>query len=91
MLLRTENEVWRYQVIQRRPDHFDVLVVAAPTCDREGLHERLVAKFSNQFGSTTTAAVSFVDDLPRTPHGKVRSVISLYRDSPVEAARQGAL
>jgi phenylacetate-coenzyme A ligase PaaK-like adenylate-forming protein len=88
MLLRTENEVWRYQVIQRRPDHFDVLVVAAPTCDRERLHEPLVAKFSNQFGSTTTAAVSFVDDLPRTPRGKVRSVISLYEDSPMEAARQ---
>jgi phenylacetate-CoA ligase len=91
MLLRTEEEVWRYQVIQRRPDHYDVLLVAGSACDRERLRRRLVAKFSNQFGLTTAVAVSFVDDLPRTPQGKVRSVISFSEDSPMEAARQGAL
>jgi phenylacetate-CoA ligase len=91
MLLRTEDEVWRYQVIQRGPDHFDVMLVTTPACDRELLRHRVAGRFADQFGTATVTAVSFVDDLPRTPAGKVRSVISQYDGSPVEAAHHGAL
>jgi phenylacetate-coenzyme A ligase PaaK-like adenylate-forming protein len=91
MLLGTEQEVLRYQVIQRRAEHFDLLIVAAGAADEGRLRHRLVGKFLECFGPTATVAVYFVDDLPRTPGKKVQTVISAYKDSPVKAARDGAL
>lgn len=89
-LLRTEVEVWRYQVVQRRPDHFEIAVVT-DTCDEERLRQRLAAKFAAQFSATTTTTVSFVTKLERTPQGKVRPVISLSDSSVPRAADEAAL
>jgi phenylacetate-coenzyme A ligase PaaK-like adenylate-forming protein len=89
-LLRTEAEVWRYQVVERRPDHFEIAVVT-DACDEERLRQRLAAKFAAQFSATTTTTVSFVTKLERTPQGKVRPVISLCGSSVPRAADEAAL
>ena len=72
-----EAEVWRYQVVQRSPSHFSIALVTAPDCDRGALEARLAAKFAASFGGETTIEVSFVDEIPRTARGKVRTVIAL--------------
>ena len=72
-----ENEVWSYQVVQRAPSRFSIAVVAAPGCDRAALETRLAAKFGAVFGEETTVDVSFVDTIPRTARGKVRTVVAL--------------
>jgi phenylacetate-CoA ligase len=76
MLLRTEDQVFRYQVVQRTPAEFDLAIVVSPECDREGIRRRLELKFRERFGDGTVADVSFVESLPRTGGGKVRPVIS---------------
>jgi acyl-coenzyme A synthetase/AMP-(fatty) acid ligase len=75
-------------VVQRRPDAFEVALVTVPGCDQERIRRRVTDNFREQFGRTTETAISFVDDLPRTAHGKVRPVLSLVGRSPTEAARQ---
>jgi phenylacetate-coenzyme A ligase PaaK-like adenylate-forming protein len=87
MLLPTE-EVRRYQVVQRARDRFDVALVAPPGCDRDETCRRVEQKFGEQFGPTSSTRVEFVEELPRTPAGKVRSVISLTGAPPAEFARR---
>jgi phenylacetate-CoA ligase len=82
MLLRKEDEVRRYQVVQRAADDFDLALVVAPGCDRDELVRRVAGNFREQFGAGTRVDVRFVDDLPRTPGGKVRSVVSLPGGAP---------
>jgi phenylacetate-CoA ligase len=77
MLLRTEASIRRYQVVQERRDHFALSLVPAPETDRRGLAARLERRFAEQFGEGTATDVRFVEDLPRTDSGKVRTVISL--------------
>jgi phenylacetate-CoA ligase len=72
-----EDEVWRYQVVQRSPSHFSLSLVVSPDCDRGRLEARLAAKFAELFGEGTTIDVSFVDSIARTPRGKVRTVIAM--------------
>jgi phenylacetate-CoA ligase len=77
MLLRTEAPIRRYQVVQERRDRFALSVVPAPETDLRGLAARLERRFAEQFGEGTATEVRFVEDLPRTDSGKVRTVISL--------------
>jgi ketosteroid isomerase-like protein len=42
-------------------------LVPAPGCDRDETSQRLKRKFAEQFGPTTTTAVEFVEEIPRTP------------------------
>jgi phenylacetate-CoA ligase len=84
MLLRKEEEIRRYQVVQQRPEVFDVALVAAPGCDTSATGSRIEANLKEQFGSETVVTVRFVDDLPRTDSGKVRSVVSLSGGAPGE-------
>jgi phenylacetate-CoA ligase len=91
MLLRTEEDVWRYQVVQRSPDHFEVALVTAPGCDQGVLSTRMARRFCEQFGDGTTTETTFVDELPRTARGKVRPVISLAGGSPGDPGWHDAL
>lgn len=75
-LLSDEDEVWSYQIVQEGLFHFVVKLVTRNDCDREALRNRLQAKFAEQFGAQTRTAVDFVDSLPRTSGGKVRTVLS---------------
>jgi phenylacetate-CoA ligase len=74
-----EREVRRYQVVQRSLSHFAIALVTSPGCDQERLEARLAAKFAGLLGDGTTVEVAFVDDLPRTAEGKVRTVVGLER------------
>lgn len=76
-LLSDEGEVWSYQVVQRAPEEFSVALVVRAGCDRDALRGRVQAKFAERLGPGTRTEVDFVDALPRTPGGKVRSVVSL--------------
>ncbi len=76
LLLRMEASVRRYQVVQERPDRFRLSLVTAAGADREGLAARLERNFADQFGAGTATRVEFVDDIPRTPAGKVRPVVA---------------
>lgn len=77
-LVAPEEEIWQAQIIQHGPSRFEVLVVPAAGCDRDGLRARLRHNFADRFGDGTTD-VAFVESLPRTDGGKVRAVISRRR------------
>jgi phenylacetate-CoA ligase len=71
-----EDDVWRYQVVQRSPSDFAIRIVAAPGSDREALQARIARRFADRLGVVSGIEFSFVESLPRTPGGKVRAVIS---------------
>lgn len=83
-----EREVRRYQVVQRALSHFAISLVTAPDCDQTRLRARLAAKFAALLGEGTTIEVAFVDDLPRTPGDKARTVVGLERAQLANAARR---
>jgi phenylacetate-CoA ligase len=78
-LLRDENEVWQYQVVQESPFSFRLSLVVRETADREGLRARLTDKFTRALGEKVRVAVEIVPSIPRTAAGKVRPVLSLKR------------
>jgi phenylacetate-CoA ligase len=89
-----EREIWQYQVVQEGPARFRVDVVAARECDRAATAARVARKFAERLGAGVTADVRFVDEVARTPQGKVRVVLSMrpaggFR-SPPEAPRPNA-
>ena len=75
-LLTDEEQVWTYRIVQGSPSEFTVQVVAAAACDRDALRARLQSKFSDRLGAPTHTEVEFVNALPRTSGGKVRTVIA---------------
>jgi phenylacetate-CoA ligase len=85
-LLNAEaGTVLRFQVVQDSPERFTVSVVAGDGTDRAALGERLRRGFAERLGPTTSVEVRFVDDLPRSPSGKVPAVVSrsgARRDPP---------
>jgi phenylacetate-CoA ligase len=89
-LFSDEEEVRRYQVVQRSPRQFDVTLMEAPGCDRKRLAARLAAKFSGRLGEGTRIEVSFVDTLPHTARGKIRTVIGLQGGPPGEAGTRAS-
>jgi phenylacetate-CoA ligase len=76
-VLRFEAGIRRYQVVQRSPTHLDVAVVLAPGVDEARSHRESKAALAGQFPPSMRITVRSVDDLPRTPGGKVRPVVSL--------------
>ena len=77
MLLRLEDSIRRYQVVQERPDRFLVSLVDGRGADRDGPgREARAATSPSQFGAVTATRCDFVDDLPRTAGGKVRPVVA---------------
>lgn len=72
-----EEEVWRYQVVQQTPSRFALRLVTAPDCDRRRLEARLERKFASLLGDEATVEIAYLDDIPRTARGKVRTVIAI--------------
>ncbi len=72
-----EQQIWRYQVVQRTPTRFGVAIVAADTLDRESARKRIAAKFVSRFGPGVSVDMAFVESLPCTPAGKFRPVMAL--------------
>ena len=68
--------VMRYQVVQHERTRVDVAVVAAPNADRDAVRARVAQVIDERIGAGTDVRVDFVDDLPRSPSGKVRVVLS---------------
>ena len=84
-LLSDEDGVWSYQIVQEDFCRFVVKLVTRTDCDREVLRNRLRAKFTERFGAQTETTVEFVDSLPRTSRGKVRTVLSQLPDRGTKA------
>jgi len=80
-LFSDERELRRYQLVQRSPSHFAIALITWPDCDRVRLEARLAAKLVDLLGAGTTVEFAFVEDLPRTKVGKVRTVVGLDRPS----------
>lgn len=80
-LLTDENEhVRSYQIEQRTPSEYVLRVVAAPGLDGVGRRElmrRLRGYVETVAGEGAAVEVEYVAELPRTPRGKVRAIISL--------------
>jgi len=74
-IFTNEGQVREYRVVHSG-NRFDIVVVAAPTCDRERLHARIAAGFAERFGPVAEVRVTFVDAIPRGPSGKLRPVES---------------
>jgi phenylacetate-CoA ligase len=86
-LFTDEEEVWRYQVVQRSLSHFALTLVTSPSCDRRRLQARLADKFARRLGQRTTIEVAFADSLPRSRRGKVRTVVGLPPDQTPDRPR----
>lgn len=74
-----DESVRRYQVEQRTPESYLVRLVAAPGLDRDlrdKLAERLTKRIRAVVGGRTAIEIDFVEEIPRTAMGKVRTVLS---------------
>lgn len=74
-LFTDETEVRAYQVVQRSPGNFDLLLIGSPGVDRESVEARLRTKFTERFGPRTVVEPRWVETLERSTSGKVRAVI----------------
>ena len=75
-----DPEVWGYRIEQRAPGRFEAQVLAAPGADPAAVTARVRERFSRMVGPEESIALSFVDELPRTPAGKVMRVTGGRRD-----------
>ncbi len=93
-----DPEVWGYRIEQRAPGRFEAQVLAAPGADPAAVTARVRERFSRMVGPEESIALSFVDELPRTPAGKVMRVTggrrdqgaSKYPDTRAQAAGPGS-
>ncbi|MBC7234029.1 MAG: phenylacetate--CoA ligase family protein [Chloroflexi bacterium] len=81
-ILKFEEGIWQYQVVQRTPTEFHIAIVPMETCNREEIRAHIAAKFAECFGPDIRTEITFVRELPRTAGGKVRAVVALRRDPP---------
>ena len=77
VVLDVEPGVIRYQTIQTTPTRLVVKLVVGPSCDRDAIKKHVERGFIEHLGPAVNTEVQFVDDLPRTAKGKVRTVIGL--------------
>jgi phenylacetate-CoA ligase len=87
VVLDIEPEVLRYQAVQTAPVRLTVKLVVTPGADCDALERRVQRGFRERLGSELVTEVSFVDDLPRSVQGKVRTVVGL--GAPSTAAVDG--
>ena len=83
--LRTELDVWRYQIAQQAPRRLLVRLVARPDCEREATASRVTERFLEVLPEGVEVSIEFVTDLPRTPSGKVQPVVALSQPAGGEA------
>jgi phenylacetate-CoA ligase len=74
--LSGESGLWRYQVTQEALHRFHIDLVASEDCDRAQLTARLQDRFARLLGEGVTVRIALVDELARTPGGKIRAVRS---------------
>ena len=75
LVLRSERDIWRYQIVQETERRFLLRVVASPDCDREATSERLAERICEQLPAGSAVRTEFVADLPRAASGKVQPVV----------------
>lgn len=75
-LFNEERLIWEYQVEQLIDTHFRVALLAAPTCDRQAVPQRVADKLVQLMGTGARVDVEFVDTIDRTLAGKFAPVIS---------------
>jgi phenylacetate-CoA ligase len=90
LLIERELGILRYQVIQRAPARFELLVVPRPSWGPEALRDRVAERLGELLACRVELRMSVVDDLPRTGSGKARPVTSALAQGPevAEAARE---
>jgi len=71
-----ERLIWEYQVEQLTDAHFRVVLLAAPTSDRQAAPRRIADKLASVLGSDAHIDVEFADAIDRTLGGKFAPVIS---------------
>jgi phenylacetate-CoA ligase len=76
-VLDVEREVIRYQAVQTAPTRLTVKLVVGADSDRAAVKKRVERGFVELIGPQITTEVRFVDDLPRSAQGKVRTVVGL--------------
>jgi phenylacetate-CoA ligase len=75
LLLADDADLLGFQVVQRTPAEFSVAAVVRDGCDRAAFAAGVERRFAERFGAGTRTELSFVDSLPRTAGGKVRTII----------------
>lgn len=83
-LFTDEEEIWQFQVEQVTPSHYRVGVVVAENADHEEIERRLAQKFVGRIGPGTTIDAAFLAAVPRSPGGKVRSVVAMNRAQAIQ-------
>ncbi len=77
--LTDQPGVWQFQVVQEARDHVIVRVLASHACDREATTQTAREVIAQRLGPEVVTEVAFVDELERTPAGKLRHVINRVR------------
>jgi phenylacetate-CoA ligase len=75
--LRHEQELWRYQIVQEAPQVLALRLVSRPAADRAAIGSRLRERLSASLPDGVMLQIDFVDDLPRSPSGKIQPVVPL--------------
>jgi phenylacetate-CoA ligase len=83
-IFKYQQGIWQFQVVQETPARFRINLVADEVVDRSETNKRVAAELASALGEEVQVDVQFVQAIPRTPQGKVRTVISLLRgqDNP---------
>jgi phenylacetate-CoA ligase len=76
-VLREQRDVWQYQIVQETALSFLVSLIAKEACQREAAAASIARRIKEALGPDAEVAVRFVAEIPRTPGGKVRPVVSL--------------
>ncbi|HWP47159.1 MAG TPA: hypothetical protein VNM22_08370 [Candidatus Limnocylindrales bacterium] len=84
-----EEELWQYQIVQESGTHFRIALVASGTCNRQAMAQRITHNLNRILGEDITINLTFTDQIPRTPGGKVRTVLSLRQKPQGETIFDG--
>ena len=85
-VMEVDRDIFRYQVRQEALTRLAIDVVARPQSDLAALRSRVKRGFASLFDPGVAVDVNFVDDLPRTARGKVRTVVGLVEGEAVESS-----
>lgn len=76
-VFRELRGVRQYAVLQQEVDRFQAEVVLDPATNRDALGRRISAGFAARFGPDVAVEVTWVDQVSRSPGGKLRPFTSL--------------
>ena len=76
-VLDEETQVVRYQAVQTTPSRLSIRLVTGPGAARDVIKTHVERRLEERLGREIVTEVQFVDDLPRTAGGKVRTVVGL--------------